>query len=406
MDPGASDLAVHGNWNSEIARNIIVHQEWFVVNENASAIPLGYKYQRLIDPEDLDYSQADRSPKFTSWRIEMPGVGLVLLGLWILTGIHRFIVIQILQVMLDTLAIMLVFWITLQLYRRPRAALLAAAGYALCVPIVLLIRAPLHDTWAVFATLGVVGLYVRSLYSQRWLRWLVAEGLVAGVGLWFRPMVIMTSLALGIATVAWRGWREALVRIVLPCSIALLVLSPYSLWTTQEGHGFTPANVGFGQVLWEGLGQRQNDFGAFFDDYKTYQQVRAVRPDLEFEMPAYDNYLRAKAVQAILDHPQFYLTLVGQRVIDGLGPIQRPGGRMGPVTAIIAPLFFLAAVFGFALGWRQYRHQQLLMISVITGVFIVPVLLAMSYRYVAPTTFVFLIFCGLTGDRIIDWIRR
>jgi 4-amino-4-deoxy-L-arabinose transferase-like glycosyltransferase len=428
-DPYPGELAGLARANGEIARNLVVHGEWFVLNRtspNTSAT-----YPGLVDPAAIDYRAADAGPSFKPYRIHMPGTALLLAGIWKVTGSQRYLPLQVLQVLVDAAMILVVHWIARTMYRRRRAALLAAAGYALFVPIAALIRIPFYDPWAITATMGIFALMLKARDAGRPLRWLLAAGLVTGFGMWFRAQLVLLPVALALAMLPALGWRRVVPRAVVPAALALLLVAPYSLWTlTDQGH-FSPVNTGTGQVLWEGLGQRANDFGAVMDDGVTFEQVHAERPDLEYASYDYDRYLLDKAKAAIAGHPGFYAALLVQRAVLSVTPLMNSGelgraradlrasdgsllayAKASPrqaaktVAGVAAgPLMLLAALGGLWLT-RRRRDETLLLLALLAATFAVPIVMAHAWRYVAPATFVYLVLGAQLADRGAVLLRR
>lgn len=420
------DLAGLSGPNGEMARNILVHGRWFVTNVNTPTAALQHQQRRLFDPAEIDYARADREPRFVPYRIQMPGPALLLAAVWWVTGEHRYLPLQLAQAFLDALAVLIVYWISRRLYRNRRAALLAAAGYAAFLPMAMLMRIPFYDPWAVLGTMAAFALFLWALEARVvWPR-LVVVGAAVGGAMWFRPAVAVLPVALAVATIPRVGWRRATIHGLVPLVVALSLVAPYSLWTITDQGQFTPVNVGFGQVLWQGLGERPNRFGAVLDDGVTFDQVHAERPELAYATPSYDTHLRRKAFRVIAEHPGYYAELLAHRVPNALVPLSR-SGRLArahealagegsllarvrgqalefstvALAALAGPLLFGMAVAGLVLTWRRRRREHALLLASAAATFSVPIVLGVQWRYVAPATFVYLVLAGLAGDRIL-----
>ena len=72
--------------NGDVARNIVVHDKWFVVNDASPA-----NTAPLADPAYRTYRYADADPCYRQAILEPPGLPLVLVGDWAVTGSERFI---------------------------------------------------------------------------------------------------------------------------------------------------------------------------------------------------------------------------------------------------------------------------------------------------------------------------
>ena len=300
----------------EIAHNIVADGRWFVHNVRAEAYIEKLVAQRheLIDPASMDYKSVDADGQWYPEVGQSVGTSLVIAGLWAITGDERFVQLQILQGILDGLAALLVYWIAMQLFQRRRPATIAAALYALYPPLAWQTADAYNDIWAVDFTLVIVALYLLAMKSgSRW-RWLIACGLCAGVGAYFRPQVLAIVPALALATIPATGWREALRRIVVTTAIASLLILPWTIRNYKDFHAFVPMRSAFWATVLGGLGEIPNNFGENFSEGALAAEVRRVRPDLIPETPAWDAYLKPQAIRVIEHHPLFYLEVLAHRV--------------------------------------------------------------------------------------------
>lgn len=432
-DPNPGQLSGLASRQGEMAHNIVAHGEWFVSNDSADQThaPAG----TLVDPSDLPHPAADRNPLFRPDGIEMPGQALVLAALWKLTGDQDYGYVELLQALLDSLMVLVVFWISMRLFHRPRAALIAAGLYAVHLPLAAMAKIPHLDSWGVFFTLSIVALFLLALDAwergrHRW-HWLLALGALTGLGVYFRPGVLLLPLALGIAAIPSAGLRRAVVLGGLPFAVALLLTVPWTVRNAVEFDAFIPLRLAAGQSLWEGLGEIDNDFGAILDDRLTGEQVGRERPDLRFGTPEYDNYLRDKAIEAIKDNPTFYARIVARRIAmstvllhnsnwaerteapfaytDRTGDslvgyvVNRPSNAaiMG-VIVIAEPLLFLLAVLT-AVRLRRNHWRRFLLLAAVPVTTLAPyIVLHMEHRYALPASFIYMIVVGLGADLILS----
>ena len=429
-NPNLSSGLVAGH--GEVARNILVHGEWFVLNR-ADRPPRrdGRPAEGLLDPSDLDYSVADRMPEFEPFALEMPGAAMVLAAIWRVTGDYDYGYLQLLQIALDSLCVLLVFWCSLRLFDRPRAALLAAAAYAVFPPAAALMRIAHLDSWAAIFTIAIVALFLRVRDAARPVPWLVALGAATGVGTYFRPTLLILPLFMALAMFLAGERRQALLAGLVPTLIAVVLLVPWTIRNLQDFDEFIPTRIGVGQNLWEGLGEIPNDFGAILDDDRTAAQVRRVRPELRYGTPQYDNYLREKAVEAIREHPDHWAKVLARRVAystvllrnynwiedtesyeeyeDRTGGAVADYARDRPFYAALAvlaqlfePLLFLLAMLVVALTWRRYRRQHLLLLSIPVATMLPYIALHIEARYLIPHEFAYLILVALGADLLLE----
>src|SRR5439155_3527367 len=157
---------------AEMARNIVDRGKWFVVNPKATKLLNSRQIElnRLVDPKELDLARLDRSTPTEPEIAQMPGVALVLAALWWPTGNETYAPLQWLQLLLDTLMVLLVYWIGSRLTRNVHVSLLAALLYAIWPAAIVVDRRPVLDTWAIFFTIGSVAAFVwaRERPSSRW----------------------------------------------------------------------------------------------------------------------------------------------------------------------------------------------------------------------------------------------
>jgi len=411
--------------DGEIAHNIVAHGRWFVYNERARLYldAITGRLHRNVDPAEIDYATLDKGAHFYPESGESIGSSAVLAGLWQITGGERYLPLQILQAILDALAALLVYRIAMRLFKIRRAALIAAALYALYPPIAWLTVVPYNDIWTVDFTIAIVACYLEALGSEHRWRWLVACGLLAGVGSYFRPNVLLVAPILALATIAATGWREALRRGACVTLISALLVVPWTVRNYEDFHAFIPGTSSLWENMWNGLGELPNTFGATLGTHGTYAEVRRVRPDLRPESPAWDEYLKGWVVSAIEQHPLFYLEILVHRTAvatiwnhdetwmhRGVAPLlDYKGGILAFVVNrpfdllqyALQPLAFLLAMLALALTWRRRRAEHLILIAIALSVLVPYLAIHVEGRYILPAEFVYLIWIGLGADLLL-----
>ena len=413
----------------EMARNIIQHGRWFVINNRAAALvnELRSREHKPIDPAEVNYTAVDAHPQWQPEISEVVGPAVVLAVAWTATGSERYVYGYIAQIAVDTIVVLLVYRIALLLFRRRRTALIAAALYALYPPIARQAAIVAPDIWGVDFTVAVVAAYLEALHSPRRWRWLLVCGLLAGLGAYFRPNVLILPAVLALASLHWEGWRVVRDAVAVTL-LASVLLIPWTIRNYIDFHRFIPTRAGFGQVLWQGLGEAHNDFGALNNDEATYQQVHRVRPNLVNETPAYDDYLRGLAVRAIEHQPLFYAELVARRAVlstallydsawmyrggeslvafhdhTGRSPlayvIERPFELL---ESLLEPAVFVLAMLALAVTWRTYRREHVFLGAVVLAALVPYWILHFEARYVYPATFAYLIWIALGADQLLE----
>jgi 4-amino-4-deoxy-L-arabinose transferase-like glycosyltransferase len=395
--------------NGNVARNVIVHDKWFVYND---AAPRPQTHQ-LVDPADLNYKSADRSPLYRQAILEPPGLPLVLAGVWTVTGSERFIYLQALQLLIDSCMVFLIYWLSVKLFGRRAVGLLAAGFYALYLPAILVARIPHEDAWAGWFTIAALAIIVKARESPKPGRWLSALGVLLGIGAFFRPNLIILPIGFALALAPWSGYMRALRFAVIPLGIAVILLVPWTVRNYKVFHTFVPVRTSFGWSIWGGLGELPNSFGDTGTDTNTVATVLRVHPSYVIGSPRFDNFLEKESFSAIEAHPLFYLRLVGTRLLHSTvlpTPTKTAGSsKLASAAAWTVPLLFvlaaISALFSFRL--QPSRRWALALLAAVAVTTAIPYLLIhLEARYLIATAFVYLILAGVGGTMILDWARH
>ncbi len=398
--------------SAEIARQIDQHGRWFesnLVALNQLGV-LQNRRQRLIDPASLDFREADAHPWLQPEALQPPGEAVVLAAVWKLTGSERWLGYLLLMVVLGALMTPLVVYISFELFARRRAAYLAGLLYAVYPPLAWLATIPHLDSWAVDLTIVTTALLLRARRSDRQVRWLLAAGVMVGLGCYFRPELLLLAPLVALASLSWQRRRDALRMGTLPTVVAIAILTPWTIRNAEVFHRFIPVRIGTGQALWEGLGEIHNNFGAVLNDAVTNRQVNAVQPDLVYGSPAYDSFLEAKALSAISTHPAFYATLIGTRLLRSTLLLNNGDwaedltGFVRRLAAGLEPLLFLISVVVLVLTWRRFARSHLILIAVLTATIGPYLLLHFEPRYALPAAFAYLVWTALGVDMLAERI--
>jgi hypothetical protein len=135
-----------------------------------------------------------------------------------------------------------------------------------------------NDIWAIDFTVAIVALYLIAMRSAHRWRWLIACGLCAGIGAYFRPALILIVPALAVATALSTGWREALRRAALATVVACVMLVPWTVRNYKDFHAFVPTRSAFWLTAWGGLNEMRNDFGETFTFAAIIAKLRHTHP--------------------------------------------------------------------------------------------------------------------------------
>jgi 4-amino-4-deoxy-L-arabinose transferase-like glycosyltransferase len=309
--------------------------------------------------------------------IEMPSLAMFDVVIWAITGPKSYTVITIMQIILDTAMIALVYWIALRLTARRRTALVSAGLYAIYPLGIVLAKTPALDTWAGFILIISTALFVWARERTDKPRRLIPLAILCGVGIYFRPTLFLLPIVLILACYPVR-WRHRVSLALMAALISGAILLPWTMRNAVVFHRFIPTRSGFGATLWEGLGETSNNFGAVLDDGVTTKQVHRVRPDLSPTSLAYDDYLQSKAISAIKSHPGHYVELLLRRSI------------------WLLPLLLLAP-------WRRRWSRERWLLAAVALTTIVPyIVLHMETRYWGIAGFTYLILLAIVAECALE----
>jgi 4-amino-4-deoxy-L-arabinose transferase-like glycosyltransferase len=365
-------------YQAEMARNALHHGRWFVVNPKAldHLQRLQDQRGRLLGPSEVGFVTVDHRATYEPEVLEMPGLAVALIGIWRTTGTENYTFVRLVQIVLDTVMVVLVYWIALVLTKRRRASLLASLMYALWPGAIILAKTPSLDTWAGYFVISAVALALWAQEGRRRVRRLALLGVTIGLGFYFRPFLIVLPFALAVAFGLGGNvsYRRALENAALPTVVALLLIAPWSIRNFVEFDRFIPARIGIGQALWQGLGETSNSFGAINNDAASVRLVHQERPDLKYPSPAFDDFLLHRATVAIAHHPIHYIWLVARR-----------------------SLYLLPCLV--ALLWRRrFLIDRAPLVAVAFAVILPYVLVRMENRFWLPAAFAYLILVAAAAE--------
>lgn len=410
----------------QIAHNLVSNGRWFERDERAEAYveELSVRRDRLIDPASVDYADLHGTAHWLPEANQPIGVSAVMAGLWAVTGDQRYVQLEILQGFLDGLIALLVYRIAMQLFKRRRPALIAAALYAIYPPIAWQTADTYNDIWAVDFTIVITAIYLQMLTSAKAWRWLVLCGICVGVSAYFRPQVLFIPLAFAIATAAATGWREALRRAALATIVASLLLVPWVIRNYDDFHAFVPTRTAFWQTMLGGLTEIPGRFGKGFTNESIEATVDRRRPDLVPESPAWDSAIKPYVVRAIEQHPASYAEILLRRVAISTvltfdpawlhrGPKYAFGYKGGvlaflvnqPFAALertLQPVVFLLAMLGLWLTWKPWKRQHAVLLALVLSVLLPYIAVHVEARYLLPAAFAYMIWIGLGADHLIE----
>lgn len=343
--------------------------------------------------------------------LEPPGPAVLLAGIWRITGDQRFIYLQALQLLIDSFMVLLVYWLSLKLFQRTSAALLASGLYAIYLPLVLVARIPHGDAWAGFATIAALALYLKARESSHALRWLAAVGAVIGVGAYFRPNVLALPIAFALAAIPWSGWRRSAGLAGIPLLVAALLLLPWTVRNYEVFHAFVPVRTSLGWTTWVGLGELPNEFGAQGTDANAEETVLREHPRYAVGSPKFDNVLLTKSLSAIRGHPFFYGELVGRRLLESTlvptATVTASSSRLLWLFSLGQPILFALALITWIAMFRRLPAQRanLALLAAVAVATVLPfALIHLEARFILATSFVYMILAAYGLTEVTSWL--
>jgi 4-amino-4-deoxy-L-arabinose transferase-like glycosyltransferase len=364
---GAAGLTAR---QGEMARHVVDDGRWFVLN--TAAYELLKKRQaeegRLIDLSHVDFSSADRKEKAHPFVNQMPGIAVVLAGLWWATGNKSYSGLQWLQILIDTAMVLVVYWIAWRLTGRIGVGLLSALLYATWWKAIFFAKIPILDTWAVFFTIVSVALFLWARERPERTGRLALLGLVAGAGVYFRPFVLLVPVALALVATPGGGWRRRIAWVAVPTVVGLLVLAPWTVRNYYEFHRFIPTRTGLGQAVFDGTGQ----VGGGDEGAKGYVQTH--KKGAVYGSPNYDDTLFKAGWQAIRNDPIRYLHQV-----------------FGRLRYLLPCLLIL-------LVWRRWGRIALVPVAAAVATALPYVFIGGDRRFYLPVFFAYFILLAMTTD--------
>jgi 4-amino-4-deoxy-L-arabinose transferase-like glycosyltransferase len=417
-------------YQGQLAHNILASGRWFYRNEAAEKYirAIDHKRNQLVDPAAIDYRGLDRSGAWVPEDIESVGASAIIAAVWAITGDERYTQVLILQGAVDGLTALLVYWIAMQLFDRRRPAMIAAGLYAVYPPIAWQTASAYNDIWAIDFTVAIVALYLMMMRSSHRWRWLLACGICAGLGAYFRPEVILIAPALALASAFSTGWRETSRRVAVTMATASLVLIPWSIRNYKDLHAFVPTRTNFWATAWGGFGEMANDFGGHFSLETLIAKVHRTHPSIAAETPAWEVYVKQYVVQVIEQHPLWYLELLAHRVAIATVWQFEPewmhleAGRWshyrGSIVGFIVshpldtledalePAVFLLGMLGLCLTWRRRREQHVMLVALVLAVLVPYIAVHVQPRYLLPAVPAYAIWIGLGADRVLDRVAE
>ncbi len=428
-----------GMAQGELARNI-AEGRGFVVN-SLVANEIGRmqdSLRQLIDVDDaLRGIRRDDSPEHLRPFIAymMPGQGILLAGMYRVFGAYRYIYLQALQVVIDSLGVFLLFWLGAVSFGA-RTGIVASLLFALYIPEARLAISATRDAWMPIIYLSSACALVYAWKFGSWKSWFILGSCVA-VGAYFRSEILLLpffalAAKLLIEQTMHALWKPALMALIP----ILLLMTPWAIRNSIVFDRFIPTNSGLWLALWQSFGEYENDFGAVNNDLVTFQQTREWGFTAAFDTPEYDDIFRDRVLRVVSEQPGWVVWTMFRRLARipfqmyawGLPSTEdmTPANKSYPVGKVdvgsywayltgdpgrlithlaargVTMILFAAVVVWFFSVGKDSRQVGLLLLLVPLYNILVHAAIGVHARYILPTNAILLLFLSaLIVSRIV-----
>jgi len=306
---------------------------------------------------------------------------------------HESLLIMLVQAVIGTASVALVYAITRRLFD-PRVAIVAAALTACFPNLVFYTGLVYSETLYIFGILLAVWLVVRVDWEPvPSVPVIVLFGLVVGLATLVRPFTLPLPIFLGVALLrSGASWPDAGRAVAIALGVAVLVLVPWTIRNARALHSFVPVSTNLGDTLC--LDNSPGAFGGF----------RNLPPECSPEFPGRSGEAKRNsfnlhvAERWAVHHPAQELGLLPRRFWygyqsdhDGLDEVS--SNRGGVVhSSVRVPLRVLADLYYYAVAilallavprlWRDARRLFVLIVA--ASLAIVPLFLYGLIRFHVP----------------------
>jgi len=385
-------------------------------------------------------------PSRTDRAIYAPGYPLWLAAIYKLSGSRSPVVVQNVQWVLDSFAVLLIVGAGVTAFGWRVGSW--AGGIAALWPLPAAYGAvPLADAPASWVVVGAAWMLLVAA-KRKSFGWALGAGALIGVSCWLRAnaMLLVFFWAIAILLLVRASWRR---RAWLAASVlvaAMLVIAPIILRNAIAFHAFVPTGLGAGTNLLEGIGETERgarEFGAPSSDRDLIEQERAalnVPPGAAFDLYYPDGIQRdrartRKALGIIAEHPFWYAGSVVRRMAGVLKyagepngiygsaginitskkclPPQWQGGTfaflvnlLGMFQSVLRYVLLPLMIVGVFLAFRLDRGTSALMMTTVFYYLVIGSLIHTHIRYGLPMQALLTIFGGLTLSSGLNRLRN
>lgn len=375
----------------------------------------GYDFGTVVDHAAADTMSTDGLYPET---LHPPGWPLVAAGVHKALHVPVWFGMQVLGILADALACLLLYRLAILVFESSRIALLAAWIYALFPPLAYEVAGLKPMAFMSFFSICATLMFVLGLQSEsqrkRWL-YVLASGLIIGIGSYFRSDVLLLGPFLALAWM-WQDrifWKPVLAGI-LTILIAIAVLWPWSAYTHEKIGKRVLTSTALGINLVNGLGEFPNPWGIGGSDADRMEDARNAGLPYAFH-PSADSLFKRMFAERVKEHPLAYVRIVALRLATvavatpfdwglkiegdrGLTSIRAEGELLRNVSYIVqrywphlisASFMFLCLVSTIYMTVKERESIPLAIVFVLVPLYFVMshAVIHMEPRYLIPSSF-------------------
>lgn len=412
--------------HANIARNLLLGRgfvssdESFLRKLNDDQLRMG----KLLDVEDyLSDMPTSQDVSLKPQVNRMTGYSVLLAMTYFIFGHQRYIYLQVIQAIVDSLSVFMIFWIAGTIFNR-KIGLLSAFLFAIYLPEMRVAVSALHWAWMPFITVLVTYLLIKaSVNESKKMKIYILIGLIIAIGTYIHALMVLLPVFFGIGIIFNKTFRKGMIATGIMMSVVVLLLIPWIIRNYRIFHRFIPTTVTLWQATWEGFGEFKNPSGAVLDDGATYKMVIDEGYNVEYGSPEFSDVLKEKVLKVIREHPFWYIGSVIKRIFKitlllrpDLGIYSTPywseyraeGGKVSGyfreyprqfiirvVSIFIVGFTFLTALVGIWLTRAKWKTTILLVMVPFYFIAENAPLCSDTPPYILPGHFVYLIFTAV-----------
>lgn len=264
------------------------------------------------------------APGDTSLLLYPPGYPLFLSGIYQLTSKNP-LGVQIVQGLLDCVAVILLFFIVLELFNHTIAiitGLSAAVSHHLAYYSMLLLPDALASVFIMAGTLLLIRGFKVSWHKEKGYKEIFLAGAFYGLSCWLRPNAMLIFVFWIIAILIMRKFVvEMPKRLGLLVLGTIIVIAPITVRNFKLYGELVPITLNVGNILQMGLGEEDPSLGLPSTDVETltWDMKTYNRPDYGGNLVSPDGFLRERdrirrSTAIILDRPFWYAGVMLKRI--------------------------------------------------------------------------------------------